>query len=454
MAVRRSIGRFASGSGSPTSTQTDASRCCRSCRTAAFELQLRSGAWDRHDRMEPGYLTGPRLLAQPEAVRRRVAACLRGFSSTSGDHTAAGRVAYEVPVLWGAPLDPWVVRFFVVDVIGGKDLGRAEKVAWEAPIEMDGILIWFRHSKFGVRASAFGLESQEAADLLVADCLRRFGKAIPVVRRDLIDPLINETIAKGDFTVPNKFMYFLGMFEHLRSLSEDTASRARAAKPIRGDSGLSMSFPAIGIASEAEFEAVGALFAFFGLLEHLLVLGLAFEDFDPESERFDGFLRMNWGEKFKRVVGVNRTEDKTIYDTLKSLADGNRNPAAHGGVDRNVTNVQVHLTGYGAVSTGVNAGSTAPDYTFRPELDGSVDLTAGFRLSTGSRDGWEAVDRVLVWMRTGPLADAYTYGESRLPVWFDAESRRGLREAAASGRLDGFLDYRGHLVDQAANMDW
>lgn len=29
---------------------------------------------------------------------------------------------------------------------------------------------------------------------------------------------------------------------------------------------------------------------------------------------------------------------------------------------------------------------------------------------------WEAVDTVLAWMRSGPLADAFTYGESALPV--------------------------------------
>ncbi|MGB6058837.1 MAG: hypothetical protein WBF71_11270, partial [Microthrixaceae bacterium] len=350
----------------------------------------------------------------------------------------------------------WAMRFFIVDVIGGKDLGRAEKVAWEAPIVFGGSLIWFRFSKFGMRAWVYNVDDEVAAENLMADCLRRLGKAVPVVSRDLISPLIEATILRGDFTVPNKFQYFLGMFEHLRSSSDATAESARQAKPIRKQhrNGASVRFPAHAIAQNSEYEAVAALFALFSLLEHLLVIGFAFGDFDPGKESFSDFLRLNWGDKYRRVVGVKSKENKAIYDILKTLADGNRNPAAHGGVDRNVTNIQVHLPGYGAVSTGVNAGMNAPEYTFRPQVPADLDLMAGVGIRTRSTPGWDAVDRVLAWMETGPLTHAFTYGRSGLPVWFDARSRQRLRDAVDEGDLDGHLDYMGYQVDQAANMDW
>lgn len=53
---------------------------------------------------------------------------------------------------------------------------------------MDGVRLWFAHTKFGVSASAYGVESGDAAGQLVADCMKRMAKAFPVVRRDLIDP--------------------------------------------------------------------------------------------------------------------------------------------------------------------------------------------------------------------------------------------------------------------------
>jgi hypothetical protein len=407
--------------------------------------------------MDPGNLTGPRLLAQPQDVRDRVARCLRGFSAPSNGRPASGTPAFGAKVPWGRPLDPWAIRFFIVDVIGGHDTGRDEKQAWAAPLEMDGNLIWFAFRKFGVSATVYGAETEEAAADIVADCMQRMGKAIPVVTRDLIEPLIAEAVTQGAFTVPNKFGYFHDMYAHLRSLSEDTAAKAAATSPVReilGNGGMSTHFAGAVLARDAEFEAVGSLFAFFSLLEHLLVIGLAFTEYDPLQEPFGDFLRMNWGEKFKRVVGLKDKDDKLIYDTLRLLADENRNPSAHGGVDRNVANVHVHLAGYGAVPTGITSTSQRPIHTFEPELPRSVYPFADYHFFGGSVDGWGAVDAVLAWMRSGPLADAFTYGESTLPVWFDSDSRKELRAAAAAGELEEFMDRRSFMIDQASNMDW
>src|SRR3546814_5875372 len=121
--------------------------------------------------MEPGQLTVTLLLAQPLDVRHRVASCLRGFAAPSDDLPQVGNPAFGVRVPWGRPLDPWAIRFFIVDVIGGHDVGRDEKQAWAAPLEMDGNLIWFAFRKLGVSATVYGIETEEAAAAVVADCL-------------------------------------------------------------------------------------------------------------------------------------------------------------------------------------------------------------------------------------------------------------------------------------------
>lgn len=407
--------------------------------------------------MEPGNLTGPHLLEQPTEVRDRVARALRGFNAPLNEQAADGIPAFRVRVPWGRPLDPWAIRFFIVDVIGGRDVGRDEKQAWAAPVEMDGTLLWFAFTKFGVSATVYGVETEDGAADTVAGCLHRMGKAIPVVTRDLIEPLIVDAVSRGAFTVPNKYAYFHDMYAHLRALAEGTAASAALAGPVsetRNDGGGSMYFPGATLARNAEFEAIGSLFAFFGLLEHLLVIGLAFTEYDPLQEPFGDFLRLNWGEKFKRVVGLKDKDDKLIYDMLRLLADENRNPSAHGGVDRGVANVHVHLAGYGAVPTGVSSTSQRPTYTFEPELPRSIFPFADYHFFGGSADGWEAVDEVFAWLMSGPLANAVTYGESALPVWFDGESRKELRSAVAAGEMREFIERRSFMVDQAANMDW
>jgi len=58
------------------------------------------------------------------------------------------------------------------------------------------------------------------------------------------------------------------------------------------------------------------------------------------------------------------------------------------------------------------------------ELTRSVSPFAGYHFFGGRVDGWAAVDEVLAWIRSEPLADAFTYGKSTLPMWFDARSNR------------------------------
>lgn len=400
-------------------------------------------------------LSGPAAQTLAVADQEKLDRCLKGFAPWDEDVSPFGS-ALGVSIGWGEPFEPWVLRFMLVDVVGCDDFGRGEKVAWVCTVEMDGTPIQFSFRRFGLRAAVDGRMERAEAASTVATCLRRLRSALPLVEKKLIRPLIDQAIDDGQVTISNQYPYFKGMYEHLRGLAEQSSIDAAGLKPVSTafPHGASMSFPAVTRAREAEFEAHGALLALFSMLEHVLVIAMSFDEFDASAEKLSAFLRFTWSEKFKRVVDITDPDGKAVYDLLKRLADENRNPAAHGGIDRRATNLAVHLPGYGAVPQGVFPGASAPTYSFHPGLPRNAFPFTELLDHDNSASGWPAVDHVIAWLEQGQLAAPCTYGESGLPLLFDPASRAEAHAAQAPDGLDELLDRRSRLVDQAANMDW
>lgn len=327
---------------------------------------------------------------------------------------------------------------------------------WVCLLAVDETPIELSFRKFGLRAVAGDCESEEAAAALVETCLQRLERALPLVEKKLIKPMINEALGDRRITVANQFMYFLEMYQYLRERAEEASHDAKLLKPVttHSENGSSTEFPAFQRARHAEFDAHSSLFALFSMLEHLLMIDLSLHTYEDSVQDIAGFLRLTWHVKFKRLLDLSDPATKNSYDILKTLADENRNPSAHGGIDRNATNLSVHLHGYSAVPVGVFPGSSSPTYTFRPRLSRDVFPFQPPTHLDPSGPGWDAIDEVMDWLRRGPLAAAYSYGESGLPVLLDDDSRSQASEAVLQGEIDELIDYRGWMVDRAANMDW
>lgn len=385
----------------------------------------------------------------------QLAHILRELRPGTADARFDGPVV-EVAIGWGDPLDPWQLYLLLVDIIGCHDWGRGEKVAWTCPLLCGDTLVLFEHRKFGLRARLSTDAGAGDPQAVVDGVLRQLEKAWPVVHRTVVQPLLDESVAAGHVSIPNKFEYYLDMFEHLRSRSMSSAHEARTAKPVttHHGNGTSVSNPSYAFARQSEFEAHAALFAWFALLEHLLVIALAFTDFVPSKGSLTDFLGATWSDKFKQVIDLEVPANKAVYDRLRTLADENRNPAAHGGVDRRATNLDAHLARYGAIPQGVDGKRSAPTYTFRPSLSWNGQVDPGSTAAVPN--GWVAIDEVIAWIDTGPLALPALFGRSGLPITFVPEPRRELRRAAARSRedLETLIEHLHYLDDIASNMDW
>ena len=391
-------------------------------------------------------------------VVHRLETRLRGFAPAGSQSVRSSDEAYGADISWGEPFEPWVLLFILVEVIGGDPVVRPfEKVAWVVEVPFEGTLMQFRHQKFGLGATLWqtGLDDREAGAIF-RSALQSMEKALPTVDRGLLTPRVNALIDSGNVTIDNQYGYFREMALHFRTQAEASAERAKVAEPEHSEeaNGGQTLFPAVDIARESEFAAHAALYALFSLIEHLLVISLAFQAEGPEGLELEKFLRLPWGKKFTSVVDIDAPRNKRIYDVLKILADENRNPAAHGGVDRRSTNLSVHMPGYGAVPIGVTAAARQPTYGFAPQLPLSVSPFQQRNSIGAGRPGWAAFDEVLLWLENGPLALPLRYGSSGLPILMDPSSRKRCREAADGEGLDEWLNEVCWRLDRASNMDW
>ena len=116
----------------------------------------------------------------------------------------------------GRSLPPYqLVYFLLYDLLGFRDLGRSEKVAWSIPIDFNGKALLIEHRKFGVGVFASNLEQDEAD---AQQIVKRIHKAVKMAA-PYFEWLASEAVSKSKLNVINesgelynRYEYFLGLY--------------------------------------------------------------------------------------------------------------------------------------------------------------------------------------------------------------------------------------------------
>jgi hypothetical protein len=99
----------------------------------------------------------PELEAVREMARRAISPIKPSDSNTQAD---AKFLFTAVRTEAGRKLPPYyLVYFLLVDLLGFRNLGRFEKLAWSVPIDFEGVAYLVEHRKFGV--GVFAREGEE-----------------------------------------------------------------------------------------------------------------------------------------------------------------------------------------------------------------------------------------------------------------------------------------------------
>lgn len=255
-------------------------------------------------------------------------------------------------------------------------------------------------------------------------------------------------LGRGNATVVNQHRQLRRAYEYFReraespAIIEDERTELDPVPPfILG--GTSFKSGQMQMDMNAFHDLVAAITAYLSLLEHDLVLALAFADFDPDGDDLTKMIGSRWGEKWARVLGTRGVEASRFRDRLGSVIERWRNPYSHGGFEKgHGATIYLQAPGVGAVPVGMTSVTNSPHFSFIPANE--TDIAEVFAL----------FDELDLWLKS-TLYYAFEWIESDLAVRFDEGFRAQIRLAIESPEaFNDFLEYHGYLHDQAVNMDF
>lgn len=372
--------------------------------------------------------------------------CLRGFEADDPSARPwvpqARRRQFSVQE---APL-PALLKA-ALNLIGVADYGPGEKVAWWLHFTVDGHAYELAHQKFGLRLYLrASIEEAEALELLEKTAMKLLAAVKPTER--LILRFAPQVLGRGDVTVKNQDRSLLRAYQYFRGrcLNPEQILDTHEEQYVEFPSGgraKAYSFTSGRAQTElnATHDFVAALTAYLSLLEHRLVLSLAFTDFDPERDNLTSIIGLNWGSKWRRLLGTQGPSAQ-YRQRLTEVVERWRNPYSHGGFEKgHGATLYLHTPGIGALPIAMS------------DVYSRARFSLAMASDTTRTEVFELFDEIDAWMRTA-LPEAVAWIESGLDIRFDDDFRRLVELARSGDDMEGLIrafEYEQSVID---NMDY
>lgn len=333
----------------------------------------------------------------------------------------------------------FLLKYVLADIAGFPCTHQPiEKVAWEIDFIVNKIHCTISSEKFGYRLY---IHSKDHA------IISRLSKQLPPIFNKVVVSLQKhlETfsaseIEKGNIIVINQYKELFDMYTFFKQ----QAGRKRKFRDVKTqEKDFAKSWNrGIKAGRESFYFEQAAYFAFFGLLEHLLVLLLAFRNFNPKSDALKRFIFLKWSEKYKRIFDLSDKQFNEYYIFLTDLSRQNRNLYAHGKFSKDNSSMLVYLAGTGLIS--------AKPFNFN-----GTEGAPLFRWLGGSGVSFQKLDNFLQLIKK--------HSQYKVPMQiicgglnpdFSPNERREYKKLMRSGDASEFVEHTNDLIDRHQNMDW
>lgn len=386
------------------------------------------------------------LPGEAEAGELLKQRALRDFGPIPCDKDERRGASYKLAL---SPSDaPVPVLFkYALTLIGLPAHGPGEKVAWWVNFTYRGEWCELAHQKFGLRLYLRTEKPEEEARNIQVQIVNKLRASMRTVEKLIVDAA-PELLGKGNATVVNQheslrraYVYFREraiaplFIEDERITHEPTeGGLIRAAYSFKSGK--------FQMQLNAFHDMVAAISAYVSLLEHVLVLALAFSGFNAERDNLTGVIGSRWGDKFDRLLG--KTGEAARYRRrLTDVVERWRNPYSHGGFEKgHGATIYLHTPGVNAaVPIGLTSVSSSPLFSFMPASE--TDITQVFEL----------FDEIDAWLES-ELPEGMQWINSGLNVRFDESFCALLAQARHEGDFAGFLAYFEYQQMMIDNMDY
>lgn len=387
------------------------------------------------------------LEAVRERARKAVAPLKSADDKTSAPNDmlfSAGRASagQRLPA-------PYLVYFLLHDLLGFRDLGRFEKLAYSLPVVFHGTAYLIEHRKFGLGIFAADPEAQGADAAEIARLINKGVKAA----QPYFDYLA-QTAGQGSMlNVHNHSRELYERFEYLRRLHQGKADEAERRKDEhevtehRSDDGKLRSrthtFPAFELLREAQWLGISAVEAFFAWTEHVFIHIAILQGICQTGQGVSLLAASDWADKFKAALGVDDAETKALYDELTAARRQLRNHVAHGAFGKDGQAFSFHSTA-GAVPL------------LLPHKRSKESLRFGSGADLRPDEALAIIERFEAHLWSGERVRLKRHVQDcALPSILTKAADGTYERAMANDQaMEDLIRYLSYQMDQAANMDW
>lgn len=348
----------------------------------------------------------------------------------------------------GRELPPYYfVYFLLVDLLGFKNIGQFEKVAWSVPIDFHGRAFLIEHRKLGVGVFAHDPVVEESQAQQIVSLIKKGVKVAEpffewLAERAMRDSTLN-VVNKSD-TLFSRFQYFLAAHAKAAKEAEDrTDERYVEQHEVPGGTLTTVRMPAIELRDHARWLALAGVDAFFSWTEHVFIHIAILRGTVTTGFEVAELADADWQEKFKRALDIKDPTTKALFDELIELKRQLRNFMAHGAFGKQGEAFSFH-SGAGAVP--VRLPHKAGKRRFAISADFAVEDAKALKV----------IDDFIKHLWSGEREPAYYYiQKSGLPLILTYTKDGTYRSAMQSVEsMKGFIEYQSYEWDRAANMDW
>jgi len=386
------------------------------------------------------------LPGEAEASERLKQTALRDFKPIAeNEHERRGAI-YKLDLSPNDVPVPSLFKYALV-LIGAIAYGPDEKVAWWVNFTYRGEWCEIAYEKFGLRLYLRTEKPKEEAGKTQAQIVKKLRSSMRTVEK-LILGAAPALLGRGDATVVNQHRSLRRAYEYFRERAVNPVfieDERITHEPIEGaliKAFYSFKSGKFQMQMNAFHDMIAAISAYTSLLEHNLVLALAFSDFNPERDNLTEVIGSRWGEKFDRVLG--KDGDAARYrQRLTDVVERWRNPYSHGGFEKgHGATIYLHTPGVNAaIPIGLTSVRSSPLFSLMPASE------------TDIKQVFELFDEIDTWLES-ELPEGMRWINSGLGVRFDDSFRAMLAQARQEDNFESLLEsfeYQQAMID---DMDY
>lgn len=342
---------------------------------------------------------------------------------------------------------PELILFTLRNLLDWTWTGPEEKVRWSVYGSVEGELVAFEHTKFGLK-----LTRSHSTELKNSRVVRQLAAAIKVVEK-VLRPHAKHLIELGEFTMVNRYSEFMDRYQFFREKAEIDFKAADNPPEIENGSGMEGVLATLkGIFNHKHehgtsgfYNSIAMIDCYFSGLEHRLVLMRAFSGEPLGTGGFRGFMDMSWEQKIGLFIDITKDKgNRDLLARLKGIKDRIRNPFAHGGFENDKGAIFVHFPSLGGIPANFTDFGKSSRFSLMPvESDNFSEICSAF----------DQLDNAL---SSNILIGIHRIIEAGVDPSFDESSLKRYSRATNGDEddVEALIDRWGYEFEMHANMDY